>query len=257
MKIDQVALQLYTLRNHLKTPEDMVRTLRRVREIGYRAVQMSGVGPVDPAEFRKMCQGEGVTLCATHEDSNAILQTPEKIVERMKALGCVITAYPYPRGVDFGSEADVAKLIADLRRAGAVLREAGITLCYHNHHLEYRKLGGQVILHKIYDEIQPEILGAELDTYWVQMGGAHLLDEIDRVKGRHPIIHLKDCGVNAENQTGFCEIGQGNLPWKQVIAAAEAGGTQWFAVEQDTCPGDEFESVRMSFEYIAGHLVEG
>lgn len=257
MKIEQVAVQLYTLRNHLKTPADMAKTLKRVREIGYRAVQMSGVGPIAPVEFSKMCQGEGLTLCATHESSDDILRNPEAIVSRMKALGCTLTAYPYPRGIDFGSEEGVNQLIADLTHAGTVLRDAGITLCYHNHNLEYRKLNGTVIMHRIYDEIPADVLGAELDTYWVQMGGADVVDEIDRVAGRQPILHLKDCGVDDDNKTVFCEIGNGNLPWKRIIAAAEKGGTEWFAVEQDTCPGDEFDSVKQSFDYIAANLVEG
>jgi sugar phosphate isomerase/epimerase len=257
MNIDQVAVQLYTLRQHLKTPADMAKTLKRVREIGYRAVQMSGVGEVDPAEFARMCAGEGLTLCATHENGQAILGTPENIIDKLRALGCGITAYPFPAGIDFNSEASVAGLIAGLARAGALFRDAGMTLCYHNHNHEFRKLNGRVILERIYAEIPADVLGAELDTYWVQMGGADVVDWMGKVAGRQPILHLKDCGVNAENQTGFCEIGRGNLPFKHIIAAAEAGGTKWFAVEQDVCPGDEFESIRISLEYITEHLLGG
>lgn len=44
---------------------------------------------------------------------------------------------------------------------------------------------------------------------------------------------------------------------KRIIAAAEKGGTKWFAVEQDACPGYPFESIRQSFDYIAEPLVEG
>lgn len=255
MKIEQVAIQLYTLRNHLKTHGDMVRTLRKVREIGYQAVQVSGVGPVEPEELARMCAGEGLVICATHEPGADILERPEAVVEKMKAMGCDITAYPYPGGIDFGSREHVDNLIAGLARSGQIMNDAGVTLCYHNHALEYRKLDGKPILHHIYERVAPEALGAELDTYWVQMGGADVVDEINRVAGRHPIIHLKDCGVDAENKTGFCEIGNGNLPWKKIIAAAEAGGTRWFAVEQDSCPGDEFDSVKQSFDYIAANLV--
>jgi sugar phosphate isomerase/epimerase len=256
MKIDQVAVQLYTLRNHLKTPADMAKTLKRVRDIGYRSVQVSGVGEIDPAEFAKMCSGEGLSICATHESGQMILETPGKVVEKLAALGCTITAYPFPAGVDFGKEEDVAGLIEGLSKAGRVLKDAGMTLCYHNHAHEFRKLNGKVILDRIYEETSAEVLAVELDTYWVQMGGADVVEYIEKVSGRQPIIHLKDCGVNHENQTGFCEIGNGNLPWKRIIAAAEAGGTEWFAVEQDTCPGDEFDSLKISFEYIQHHLIE-
>ncbi len=257
MKISQVAVQLYTLRDFLKTPADIAATLRKVREIGYQAVQASGIGPIDPAELARMIAGEGLTLCATHESSVDILQDPAKVIAKMHALGCALTAYPFPNGVDFSKEADVAALIAGLRASGKRFREAGITLCYHNHAHEFRKLNGKVILERIYDEVPAADLKAELDTYWVQMGGADVVAWMDKMAGRQPIVHLKDCGVDKDNKTGFCEIGAGNLPWERIIAAADAGGTEWFAVEQDSTPGNPFDSVRQSFDYIQAHLVEG
>ncbi len=256
MKIEQVAIQLYTLRDFLKTPEDMLSTLKRVKEIGYHSVQVSGIGPIEPAEFAKMCAGEGLSICATHEDSALIREDPKQLVEKLQALGCSITAYPYPRDVDFGKAEDIDALIADLTAAGKVFAEAGMKLCYHNHALEFRKLDGKVIMERIYDETPADVLFAELDTYWVQMGGADVVDWMNRVAGRQPIVHLKDCGVNDQNQTGFCEIGNGNLPWKQIIAAADAGGCEWFAVEQDSCPADPFDSIAQSFRYISENLVE-
>jgi hypothetical protein len=33
------------------------------------------------------------------------------------------------------------------------------------------------------------------------------------------------------------------------------GGCAWFIVEQDTCPGDPFDSLRQSFDYIKANLV--
>jgi sugar phosphate isomerase/epimerase len=40
------------------------------------------------------------------------------------------------------------------------------------------------------------------------------------------------------------------LDWPGIFAAAEAVGTQWYLVEQDTCPGDPFESLRTSRENL-------
>jgi sugar phosphate isomerase/epimerase len=56
-------------------------------------------------------------------------------------------------------------------------------------------------------------------------------------------------------QAAFAEIGRGNLEFPAIIAAAQAGGCQWFIVEQDTCPGDPFDSLQISFDYIQSHLV--
>jgi len=39
------------------------------------------------------------------------------------------------------------------------------------------------------------------------------------------------------------------------IAAAKASGCEWFIVEQDSCPGDPFDSAKLSFDYIKANLV--
>jgi len=254
MNIEQVALQLYTLRDSLKTPPDVAATLRRVREIGYRAVQASGLGPIEPGELREMLDGERLTLCATHESADEILDAPERVVDRLGALGCDLSAYPYPRGVDFSSEGSVQELIQKLNRAGEVFHKAGMTLCYHNHQHEFRKLGGSLVLERIYAETDPKHLQGEIDTYWVQYGGGDPVSWCEKLSGRLPIVHLKDYRVNADNQPTFAEVGSGNLNFKAIVAAAEGAGCRWFAVEQDTCEGDPFESVRESLEYIRAHL---
>ena len=96
MKINQVALQLYTLRSELKTPSAIADTLKRVRAIGYEAVQASGLGPIDERELSNILNGEGLKLCATHEPSDMILNHPERVVERLAKLRCTYTAYPHP-----------------------------------------------------------------------------------------------------------------------------------------------------------------
>jgi sugar phosphate isomerase/epimerase len=255
MNINQVALQLYTLRDHLKTPADILATLKKVKAIGYPAVQASGLGPIPEAELVKILQGEGLVLCATHEDSKLIRENPEKVVERLKLLGCRHTAYPYPANVDWAKEADVDRLISDLDRAGAILREAGQVLSYHNHSVELTRFRGTTVLDYIYAKTDPKNLQGELDTYWIQFGGGDPVAWCRQLSGRLPLLHLKDYAVKTDGQPAFASIGAGNLNWPAIIEAAEASSCEWFIVEQDSTPGDPFDAVRESFEYIRKHLV--
>lgn len=255
MKLDQVAAQLYTCRDLLKTPADIAVTLRRLREVGYTAVQVSGMGPIPEEELNTILDGEGLVCCATHEGSDRILNETAQIIERLQKLRCSYTAYPFPAGVDFTSETSVDGLIAKLETAGAAMAAAGITLCYHNHNHEFRKLGGKTILDRIYDNTNPKHLQGEPDTFWVQYGGADNVEWCEKLAGRLPLLHIKDYETNSENSHAFCEIGKGNLNFKKIIAAAEKSGCKWFIVEQDTCPGDPVDSLRQSFEYIQANLV--
>jgi sugar phosphate isomerase/epimerase len=255
MKLHQVAAQLYTCRDLLKTPADIASTLRRLREVGYTAVQVSGMGPIAEEELNAILDGEGLVCCATHEPADRILNETPQVIERLQKLRCAYTAYPFPAGVDLSSGESVDALIAKLDAAGAAMAAAGITLCYHNHNQEFRKLGGKTILDRIYDQTDPKHLQGEPDTYWVHFGGGENVEWCEKLAGRLPLIHLKDYETNEENKPALCEIGKGNLNFKRIIAAAEKSGCKWFIVEQDTCPGDPVDSLKQSFEYIKANLI--
>jgi len=181
--------------------------------------------------------------------------SPKPKVERLAALGTKYTAYPYPAGVDFSDPSHVENLIAKLDAAGAVLRAAGQVLTYHNHANEFFRVAGKPLLETIYARTHPQNLQSEIDTYWVQAGGGNPVEWCTRLKNRLPLLHLKDYAVDATGKPHFAEIGYGNLDFKAIIAAAEASGCEWFIVEQDSCPGNPFDSLKKSFDYIKANLV--
>ena len=257
MKRNQIAVQLYTLRDHLKTPGEVAESLGKVRRIGYQTVEIAGIGKVHDDELLKMLQGEGLGACAVHESGDLILHEPDRTADRAKKLGCPYVVYAWPAGVDFGNPVAVNKLIDALETAGASMAAQGVKLCYHNHQLEFRHVGGRVILAEIFARTKPQHVFAELDTHWVQVGGGDPAEWCRRMAGRLPLLHIKDYAINEENKSVFAEIGQGNLDWPRIIKAAEEAGCQWFVVEQDTCPGDPFTSIEASYKYVTSHLCAG
>ncbi len=256
MKVSQVAAQLYTLRKHLKTPEDIVASLRKVRAIGYQAVQVSGMAPIAEDELMRILDGEGLTCCATHEPGQRIVEEPERVVERLAKLNCTYTAFPNPGAYSMNTAEAVKSLAAMLDKSGKVLAEAGQVLTYHNHAGEFMRFGAHTALDLMYMHTESRHLQGELDTYWVQAGGADPVAWCRKLKGRLPLIHIKDYAIDAEHKPRFAEIGYGNLDFKAIVREAEAAGCLWFIVEQDTCPGDPFDSLKMSFDYIQSELCE-
>lgn len=253
MKLSQVAAQLYTLRDFTKTPADVAETLAKVKAIGYEAVQVSAVGPIEEAELLKLAKDNGLQIVATHEGIKDLLETPEKVIERLQKLECKHTALGFPSGVDLGSEAGVLDFARQFDAAAEKFNAAGLTVSHHNHHHEFRKIGHKPVLGILLENTK--YVGFEIDTYWVQYGGANPVSWARAAKGRHPLIHLKDYGVNEESKPFYTEIGNGNLEFSKIIAAAEEAGTEWFIVEQDTTPGDPFDSLKISFDYIKTNLL--
>lgn len=48
----RIGAQLYTLREFCQTAEDFDDTLKKVSEIGYKIIQVSGIGPISAADIK-------------------------------------------------------------------------------------------------------------------------------------------------------------------------------------------------------------
>lgn len=259
MLLEQISLNLYTLRDQLKTRQEFVDAMGKLSSIGFRSVQLSGVAPdlMPDAEFVRICADHGIRITSTHENGPKLLSDPGACVKRLQRLGVTLTAYPFPHGIDFADAAAVSRWIKDLDRAGAALRDEGITLCYHNHQTEFYRSEGRLVLSRIFEET---CLAGELDTYWVQVGGGSPLAWVQRLAGqrRLPLLHLKDLRVTSTGEQQYAELGSGSLDFPPILEAAEAGGCQSFIIEQDKTYGrDPFESVAESFRFLRACVKPG
>ncbi len=252
MKKEKIAVQLYSVRDYCNDAREIVETLKKIRAIGFRAVEMSSVGPLPPHELARVLDGEGLVCCSTHEDVEELLTDPESVIERLGVLKCNLTVYPMPRGQDLSSPDGVKRLSKALNRSGKLFAKAGITLAYHNHNLEFHRLNGKTVFDWLMAETDPKAVATELDTYWLQAGGADPVEMIGRMKSRVPLLHIKDYGVDPKGKATFEEIGYGNLDWDRILPAAKRAGCRWYVVEQDSDweNADPFLSLKMSLTYL-------
>jgi len=257
MKISQVALQIFTVREHFDSPKTFADTMKQVRQIGYQAVQTYQLDFITPEEIKKIFDDEGLICCGIHESAEVIMKNPQQVIDNMNILGCKHTSVSssvehvnsptYDMVLDFTEKFDTT---------GKVLKNAGKILTYHNHSGEFKKVNGKLILDLIYEKTDPVNIQAEIDTYWVQHGGGNNIEWIKKLRNRLPLMHIKDYGITGHRVPTFMEIGYGNLDWKNIIEEAQNSGCQWFIVEQDICPEDSLNSARKSFEYIKENLCE-
>jgi len=257
MTPSQISVNLYSQRERLKTPQAFAEGMKKLADIGFKSVQLSGVdfNMMSEADFIRVCGDVGITITATHLIGTSDLDSPQKCIDRLGKLGVTQDAYAYPAGVSFTDEVQVDRWLEKLESANQAYKKAGITLSYHNHHLEFMRSRGKSVQQRIFDETT---LAFEIDTYWVQAGGESPLTWVQRcVKaGRLPLIHLKDfrIGVDAQTQAAvaqFAEVGSGGIDFKPIIAAAEAGGCLSYIIEQDDSYGrDEFEAAAESFRHL-------
>lgn len=244
-----IAAQLYTLRTFLKTTEDIKESLKKVRNIGYEAVQVSGVGPIEPAHLKRIADKLGINICVTHIPFDRIKNDTENVIREHQMWGCKYVGLgSMPLEYRTCREGYLA-FAKEFSQIGKKYLDSGMQLVYHNHRFEFQKFNGMTGLDILLEESDPEAFGFEIDTYWVQAGGANPIDWIRKVGGRMKVVHLKDMAIVDDRQV-FAEIGEGNLDWMAIIKACKETGVIWYAIEQDECLRDLFESLEISFKYM-------
>jgi sugar phosphate isomerase/epimerase len=129
-------------------------------------------------------------------------------------------------------EADQVRQLATLFNSyGAICRDAGLRFAYHNHNFEFMPLDGGTMFDILVQDTDPALVGFELDVYWTQYAGVDPVATIKRLAGRVPLLHAKDMS-EGEPRTD-APVGEGILPWGDIISASEAAGVEYYIVEQD------------------------
>jgi len=238
-----VALQLYTVRD--ATEKDFVGTVRQVAEMGYAGVEIAGnTGGMSPSELRAFLADLGLAVAGSHIGIEVLESNLDQVIGDNATLGnrwIVCPWMPEDRRKDAAGWRAVA---AQLTEIGARVKAAGLQLCYHNHSFEFQRFDGETGFDIFYGAADPDLVQAEIDTYWVQHGGEEPSATIARFAGRAPLVHLKD--MTPGDSPTFTEVGNGILDFRAIFAASERAGVEWYIVEQDTCAGPSVESARTS-----------
>ena len=245
-----LAAQLYTIRNHTKTAEDFAASMKKIKEIGYTAVQVSAIGPIPHDEVWKIVSDLGLTVCNTHIGWDKLQSDIDDVIAQHKLWQCQHVAVgSMPAEYREGDEDGYKRFAVEAAEIGEKLAAADLTFSYHNHNFEFVRFGNRTGLDLIYDETDPRYLQAEIDTYWVQAGGGDPAAWIMKVKDRMPVVHLKDMAVSGREQV-MAEVGEGNLNWPAILQACKDANVEWYAVEQDITPGDPFDSLKISYDNL-------
>lgn len=247
----KIAVQLYTLREYLKTPEQIAETLKKVAALGYKAVEAAGVGEIDPKEFKELADREGLTICATHTPYEDLKNRMDAVIERHQLWGCQYVGLGGLPNEYRDNKEGYIQFAKEANEFGKQLSAAGLVFNYHNHDFEFVKFEGKTAMDDLIEHTDPESVNFELDVYWAQAGGADPIEWIRKLKGRIKTVHLKDMIVTPQREQRFAELGEGNMNFKGILEACRETGVEWGVVEQDeTYERNPFDSLQISLDYL-------
>jgi sugar phosphate isomerase/epimerase len=240
-------------------------TLRRVRDIGYRAVEISQIPMTEDnlVQLERARDEHGIEIAAISAGltrapggNDSLEDDLDKIVADSRRLGARMVRIGM---LPFDAMGSLERVLDFCDRTDAFARrlaDSGIGLYYHNHHIEFAKYDGRLLLDIIADRA-PNV-GLELDVHWLQRGGVDPVSVIERFSGRVRMVHLKDYRIGTLPDSAFealergdvaafmaafggvvqfGEVGEGNLDFAAIVPAAIASGAEYLLVEQDDLYG--------------------
>ncbi|MFI7701901.1 sugar phosphate isomerase/epimerase family protein [Nonomuraea sp. NPDC049480] len=239
---EPISVQLYTVREPLAADRDAV--LRRIAEIGYRAVEPFDP-TTDPKGFRQVIDDLGLSVSGTH--AYALLSgEPAEVFDAIATVGADLVIIPGGIAHEEFTTRDGLQRTADLLNGFAEQAAGhGMRIGYHNHWWEIEpRIDGRHALEVLTDLLAPEVF-LEIDTYWAAVGGADVPALLGRLAERTLALHVKDGPVvKGEPHTA---VGQGVMPVPEILAAAPDA---WRVVELDECATDIFAALADSHAYL-------
>jgi sugar phosphate isomerase/epimerase len=261
--LDKIGLQLYTLRNPIK--QDLSKTLTEVAQIGYKQVEPYGFPSPQALELIKQSRDLGMKVNSSHFDWNSLL-APEKkgvepfeqILETANRLKLTDLVVPYLHEVDRADLSAYGRTADLLNKGASQAKQAGIRLAYHNHAFEFQPMSKGKTGYDVFVEDFSKDMFFEVDVFWLKVGGVDPVTMIRKLGRRISQLHLKDLkkGTPCPNygklqHDAFDEIGDGMIPMKPIMQAAQKAGVKHCHVEQDHSPAP-LESIRKSLKHLNG-----
>jgi sugar phosphate isomerase/epimerase len=269
---ERISVQLYTLRDQLGI--DLERSLAELRRIGYTRVEHAGFVGRTAAQFRAALDNAGLRATSGHvgipQPFNA--NAWEAALADANIVGNRYIVHPFfgldsATGQPIRDAAVYHAMARDLNRAGAIAKRAGISLGYHNHHLEFVRQSGpgsaggtRTGYDIITAETDPAVVHLEIDLYWAWRGTADPVDLVHANRGRIRQIHVKDVSINTSNFTSapFADPGQGVIDFGRIFQHAREAGFDEYIVERDDAgspprtPADALTTARVGYQYLSG-----
>jgi sugar phosphate isomerase/epimerase len=244
MRLDQIALQLYTVR--ALAGVDLAGTLRAVATAGYRSVELAGLPDTEPRELARLLSETALRPIASHESIERLRMDPIAVADRLDVLGCDRAVVPSIPEDDCRTVDDVRRFAAEIGALARTFEDRGIRLAYHNHDFEFAPLEGTTVWDVLLAELRAEV-ELELDVYWASVGGRDPVTEIRTNADRVRLLHMKDRLGGPEPHDA--PAGQGTLAFPEIVEAGRAAGVDWYIAEQDD-PGDAVADIATAARYL-------
>ena len=254
LSAQDIGVQLYSFREQF--PKDIPGTLQRIRIMGITKLEGGNTYGLSVAEFKKMLDEKHLKMISIGADFGKLENDIYSVIGDAKTYGAkyvVCTWIPH-QGNEFTID-QVKKAVDVFNTAGKILREKGLTLCYHPHGYEFRPYESGTLFDYLATHVNPAYVNFEMDVFWVKHPGQEPTELLKKYPGRFILMHLKDRKPGTPgNQNGQADVesnvvlGQGDVGIAEIMKMAKKSGVKHYFIEDES--SRSFEQVPLSLAYL-------
>jgi len=248
-----LGIQTYTFRRSIST--DPAKVLDTIKMMGFTEIE-GNPGGIAPKEFKKLCKERGISIPSIGASYEQLVSTTDSVIMRAKALGAkfVMCAWiPHDDGIF--TLANAKKAVADFNKAGKILKNNGLTFCYHVHGYEFQPYENGTLLDYLFRNTNAEYVSFEMDIFWVHFGGGDPVALMKKYGHRWKLMHLKDMrkgikkdltgATSTENDVAF---GTGEIDIPAILKEARKIGIRHYFIEDES--NNIIEQLPKSIAYL-------
>ena len=252
----KIGAQMYTVHDFTKDLDSFAESLKKIADIGYTSVQVSGTCPYEGEWLAEQLKANGLTCDLTHYSPQEMLDDPMAVLEKHKKFGCKYIGIGALPNVWVDGKRDFAKpkwesFVKNYTPVAEIFKNNGAYFMYHNHDFEFEKVDGEFLWKYLKENFSADLMGFTLDTHWVLAGGHDPIVELNDLKGRTPCVHFKDMTATLDGERRFACVGSGVIDFDKIIKTCVDNEVEFAFVEQDNCYGeDPFVCLKRSYDYL-------
>jgi sugar phosphate isomerase/epimerase len=249
-----IGLQLYSLRDQFA--KDVPGTLDKVRDMGFKNVELAGTYNRKPAEFKAELASRKLKPISAHFPYDRFKGDLDAVVREAKELGVRYAGCAWITHSGPFDEKTCRQAAEVFNKAGEALAKEGIKFFYHTHGFEFQLFGSETLFDLLVKETDPENVTYEMDVFWVVHAGQKPEEMFEKHGNRFELVHLKDMkkGTPTGLLTGGTDVkndvplGTGLIDYRRTLAAAQKAGVKWYFIE-DESPTSE-QQIPQSLKYL-------
>lgn len=248
-----VGLQLYSLRADFA--KDVPGTLRTVRDMGFKYVELAGTYNLTPEKFRQELDANFLVPVAGHFPYERLRDDIEGVAHDAKALGIAYAGCAWiPHEGDFDQK-ECRDAIAVFNRAGEALAKHDVKFYYHTHGYEFQPHGDGTLFDLLLAETKPKFVRYQMDVLWIVHPGQDPVALLKKHAKRFELMHIKDLQKGVKGDlTGHTDVkndvtlGSGQIDLPAVLKAARKAGVKWYFIEDES--PDAASQIPQSLRYL-------